>query len=190
MDEHLRAARRSGNRARSKPPRDLLASAETAVVASVGTGGLLRVFLDGDTSVSVPARRLRGVQVAAGDAVALWRRGRKLLVLGRTSVADTGELPFAMAAGSVTKSLTNGNSTDTQAVTFPVGRFAQPPIVTVTNVGGTGSSACIVQANAAPTTSGFTILIAHKDVGGTFSSGWSVLLHWTAVQMTSTAAAG
>ena len=157
-----------------------------AVAAGTLSGTVVPVYLDGDTSVALPARYVGGPVPVAGDAVWVWRGRRVLLVLGLPAAVQ----PYRSAAGTLTVSLPNSSPSTTQAVSFPAGRFSQPPILSLTNCGGTGSSNVILQAQAAPTTSGFTLLVLHRDSGSNFGSGQSVVVHWSALQMRSNAAVG
>ena len=88
--------------------------------------------------------------------------------------------PWAMSAGTATTS-TSGNV----SVTFPGGgaRFAVAPIVTVTSVGG--ANAVTTPYVAASNISNFTVSL--YTTGG---ARVAQVIHWHAVQMTPTTAAG
>lgn len=158
------------------PTGQLLRAATVAANPMAGEpAGTVGLYVDGDTSVVVPA--VGGPLLTAGDPV--------VVLFGTTLVClpVAGYAPYAGKANKVSITLPNGGNSVTQNVTFPAGWFTAAPIVTATNAGGTGSSNAHVQLNADPTTSGFTILVTHKDAAGTFGAGQSVLVHWIAVQM-------
>jgi hypothetical protein len=94
------------------------------------------------------------------------------------SAPGTAGRPFRNSAGSVTTS-TAGAVT----VTFPVGRFTVAPIINAANA--TGSAAATMPYISSPTAASFGISLF--NVSGTRVAQ---LAHWTAVQMTSTTAAG
>lgn len=90
--------------------------------------------------------------------------------------------PYAMAAGR------NTIPASETTITFPAGRFSQPPIVTATKEGlNNGGSAWPIISDGpnAPTTTSFKVRFF--NVSGVATSG---LLRWQAVQMTSTSANG
>ena len=94
-------------------------------------------------------------------------------------------IPYATSAGTVTVSAPSAlNTLQTASVTFPASRFTQAPLVVVAAV-NTATNARVVKADAV-TTSGFTAG-QWQLTGGTLQSTG---VHWTAIQMTSAAAAG
>lgn len=162
------AARLAARIKSSAPGAPMLRAAVVASNPILGEpAGTVGVYLEGGT-VEVPA--LGGPGLAVGDTVVVWT-GTPLVCV---------EVAGRELHGSETISLPNGSPSTTRTVTFPAGRFAQAPRVTLTNCGGTGSSNVILQAQAAPTTSGFTILVLHRDGGANFGSGQSVLVQWSA----------
>lgn len=85
---------------------------------------------------------------------------------------QNGIRPFAMSSG-LTPSITGSAS-----VTFPVGRFTQPPsvVISVASTATTGTSATV----ASSSTSGFTAYIWAGGVASTTGRQcW-----WTAIQQT------
>lgn len=159
----------------------LLGDIDTAVVADDDP---LRLYLDGSTTVSVPASRLRGPLPAAGERVVVWRRGRKLLVLGRVSTAAAGEAPFLMHAGSVSLVFSSDSLVSGAPVTFPAPAFTHAPIVTW---GKAANGNKVVMQHSGLSASGFTPVGATGD-GSNYTG--TVTGYWMAVQMTSTGAAG
>jgi hypothetical protein len=96
-----------------------------------------------------------------------------------------------MAAGNDTISGTSvaSGGTTTTTITFPVGRFTQPPIVTCTLSGFvTGSGFAVVRQVDTITTSTARAVIANLGTGTlTFTS---LPFQWHAVQMQSSNAEG
>jgi hypothetical protein len=83
-----------------------------------------------------------------------------------------------MAAGTVTLSFSGAPAS--ASVTFPAGRFTQPPVVTATlGVASLGISLSATSVTAAGCT-----------IGGSSSYTGSVPVQWVAVQMTSTSGTG
>lgn len=103
----------------------------------------------------------------------------------------TPAVPYATSAGTVAGfsagSLAAGTSINS-AVTFPSGRFTQPPKVNVTLSTGPGGSQYLVPRALNATATGFTIYVYNLGPSTAAFSGLSV--DWTAVQMTATSAAG
>lgn len=101
-------------------------------------------------------------------------------------------LPFTQAAGSVGlagAAVAPTNSVNT-GITFPTGRFSVPPLVqaTIAGVGGTGNSGNLVVRAVVSSTTAATIYLFNA---GDTAATWSTLsINWSAVQMTSTSAAG
>lgn len=156
---------------------------ETAVVAGAPTAGTLPVYLDGGTAVAVPAKRVRGPVPAPGERVVVWRRGRKLLVLGQVATGPGGG-PFLTHAGTVSLVFAAASLVTGSPVVFPSPSFSQVPIV-VWGKGSNGNK--VVMQHSGLSTSGFTPVGATGD-GSNYTG--TVTGHWFAVQMSSTAAAG
>ena len=117
-------------------------------------------------SVAAPAGA--GVRVLVGSGVA------EVI----SSTAGSSSLPVSMAAGTVTLSFSGAPAS--ASVTFPTGRFTQPPIVTATlAVAGLGISLSATSVTATGCT-----------IGGSSSYTGSVPVQWVAVQMTATSGAG
>lgn len=85
-------------------------------------------------------------------------------------------IAFAHAAGTVSIVATTVASASA-AVTFPVGRFTQVPLVLVSIATNTANWFC---ASAPATTAGFTAWILQRD--GTTATG-TVPVNWHALQM-------
>jgi len=83
----------------------------------------------------------------------------------------------SVAAGAVTVA-----ATGTTTVTFPVGRFTQPPIVTALVVGH--ANVCVAHVGPPSATS---VVVRAYTVSGAQVAG---VVHWTATQMLSGSAAG
>jgi hypothetical protein len=88
-------------------------------------------------------------------------------------------VPFATNQGSVNITFAGAGS-QTVSVTFAASRFTQAPLIQVTP---NTANANVTAAAGSQTTSGFTVY-AYSPSGATRS------FHWSAVQMTSAAAAG
>lgn len=92
--------------------------------------------------------------------------------------------PFAVAAGSVTVSMSSSVS-GTATVTFPASRFSVAPIVQLTKQSAAGPATLLVPMVTAVSSSGCTV-----GLYGPSAVTVDVPVHWTATQMTSSAAAG
>lgn len=92
---------------------------------------------------------------------------------------------YATAAGQATLTIGTNSASGSVAITFPSGRFSQPPIVNATKAGGGLAKYSVWISNI--TTTGATLNVYSGD--GTATTG-SLAIDWTAVQMTSTSAAG
>jgi hypothetical protein len=98
-------------------------------------------------------------------------------------------LPTAMAAGLATVPANATNPQSTVAVTFPVGRFTQPPIVTVSLMGSTGGTQRYVpRVHTPPTAAGCTLGIWASETTNNITNVSTVA--WQAVQMDAASAAG
>jgi hypothetical protein len=117
------------------------------------------------------------IEVFQGDVV----------ILGAPGVDDFPGTPFAMAAGSTTISLA-AVAFNSVAISFPAGRFSQPPIVTVTKSGVPAGEQKLIPVSTTITTSGCSLRVDSGD--GTAVTVTGLGLHWVAVQMISTNAAG
>lgn len=103
-----------------------------------------------------------------------------LAVSGGLTVAGKA-LPFAFAAGQAVTPA--GGSI---AVTFPSGRFSQPPIVTLAVVSGSMPGSVAQAYHSVPTATGMTIY-THSTAA---VAGGALTVQWIAVQMTSSSGAG
>jgi hypothetical protein len=95
-------------------------------------------------------------------------------------------LPFAMAAGTVSISL-SGTSIGSTSVTFPSGRFTQAPIISIAMASAAGGSQKFVPRFTNISTTGATAFIY---TGDSTTSTANVTIHWTAVQITSGSSVG
>jgi hypothetical protein len=103
---------------------------------------------------------------------------RARITVLEASAPGTAGRPFRNSAGSA-----NTSASAAVTVTFPVGRFTVAPIITATPV--TGSAAVVMAYINTPTASSFGISL-YNVTGNRVAQP----AHWTAVQMTSTTAAG
>lgn len=100
--------------------------------------------------------------------------------------------PFAEAAGEATTSGATGSSSapvywsGNETVTFPVGRFTEPPIVTATPAANASGTILLGIQVHDITTSGFTYKVMRINAAP--ASGTKI--HWHAIQMTASTAAG
>lgn len=92
------------------------------------------------------------------------------------SELNNGRLPFGMAGGFVSLSLTGGGTINSQAITFPISRFTQRPLMLV-NVRATNP--LVYEANGvAGDTVGGTIYATKTTAGSA-----TVTVEWWALQM-------
>lgn len=112
--------------------------------------------------------------------------GDEWLGIGSPRQPGTDGIPYAMAAGSGTLSI-SGTFANT-SVNFPASRFTQTPIVTVSLTGAPGGSQKIVPRVVNPTTSGFSVYFYTGDYSS--ATATNVPFAWQAIQMKSDAAAG
>ena len=120
---------------------------------------------------SVPAPTGAGVRVLVGSGVAE-------VVSSTGGGASGAALPFSMAAGTVTLSFSGAPAS--ASVTFPAGRFTQPPVVTAT----------LAVASLGISLSARSITATGCTIGGSSSYTGSVPVQWVAVQMTSASGTG
>lgn len=95
----------------------------------------------------------------------------------------SGAIPWAQSAGTVTFTNQAAGTTGSIAVTFPAGRFTQPPIVQATV--RTSDPKARGVAVSDPTTTGFTLYF-YNGATGTITNS----VGWTAIQMASGNASG
>jgi len=152
----------------------------------------------GDTEPSVRLDRLRGSTLHGGKfyipadnesngAVALLtskdgadssrlRLRHDGQVIVNTYPTVNRPIPFATASGEVSVDALSNGSTDSYSVTYPSGRFTQPPLVFVNSQGTVPRRTFAASGNS---TSGFTLRTANYSGG---NSG-AQTVHWFAVQM-------
>lgn len=92
-------------------------------------------------------------------------------------------MPFAIATGSTVPRVVAANGWSDQAITFPVGRFSQPPLLIASNTGSVDGFGFITATSV--TTTGCNI--RHMCPIG---SAQIVGANWIAIQMTAAAAIG
>lgn len=100
--------------------------------------------------------------------------------------------PFAMASGFATISVGSGGNFNSVAITFPAGRFITGvvPVVTVSISNAPGGSQKFVPRSYSQSATGATIGVYSGDFPGYSPNAFTVQVAWTAIQMTSTTAAG
>jgi len=98
--------------------------------------------------------------------------------------ALTAKVPFAMAAGKVAIADRNPDQGGSVVVTYPAGRFTQAPVITV----GTASVNSYAPAGTDGSTS--TTSFIAKCYNPTTIAATGLVVHWTAVQMTSSSGPG
>lgn len=157
-----------------------------ATVTAVGTD-VVDIDLLGNEITDVPYLG-SGWTPVVDDVVSVLVSGARVLVLGPVAPGG-GRMPYRMAAVTGEFVSRSGASSYTETFTWPAGAgFTQAPVCTLTNVGGSGSSAFYIQMNAAPTTSGGTVLALHRD--GSTASITSLKFHVVGIQMTPSSATG
>jgi len=107
-----------------------------------------------------------------------------------SAISADAARPFAQAAGSVSLAGTAvvAGGVASVAVTFPTGRFTVNPLVQVTMASAPGGSYYLVAriTMTSPTAGNIYLMNA-----GTAAATWAAMtINWSAVQMTSTTAAG
>lgn len=95
-------------------------------------------------------------------------------------------VPQAVAAGTATITLT-ATSSATTTISYPTSRFSVAPMIQVTKVSGAGSAIPLVPMVTANSSTGATIGLYHPS--GTNVSV-AVVVHWVAIQMTTSTANG
>lgn len=96
-------------------------------------------------------------------------------------------VPFAMQLGTTNVAMGASDLQKQVAVTWAVGRFTQTPVVVCTNLGGTSN---VYAVGSAPTATGVNIITICRDVNQTLGSAVTVLVHWQAAQMLTSAGPG
>ena len=104
-----------------------------------------------------------------------------------TLAARLARIPYAMAAGSFSAGQRSG-ANYTHTINFPAGRFSVAPIVTA-QLANSASGSNMLQVVLGVVTSTTAEIIFLTDTGAALSNHWCTAT-WTAVQMTSTTAAG
>lgn len=162
----------------------LNAYAETGQNYPVNYAGLLEVHADGQMVYQVYTTYNQRGRYWRSKYQSTWRSWERISIEGHThswgQITGKPAVPYAMAAGVV--SVTAGsNGIGMASVSFPAGRFTVTPIITVS-----AHSASGVLTNAQftdPSRNGFTaVLLRSNDI--------DTSIHWHAVQMTSSSAAG
>lgn len=139
-----------------------------------------------DGSQDITARYLMPSAPLVGAAVRIEAHQGDVIILGAPAVDTLPATPFAMASGFVTVTLTAA-TTATNTGTYPTGRFTVAPLVQLTKLSAAGAAALLIPMMTANSPTGLTVgLWDAASVARTVA----VNVHWTAVQMTSTSAAG
>lgn len=124
---------------------------------------------------------------SADSSTEIWDH---LNALDQDRIDSHAKIPYAMAAGASTVTIAAGSvgpSGSTGTVIFPAGRFTSAPMVTGQVVTGSGSGWAITLFIWGVHAGGFTFRVTPIVA---FGSAVSVQVHWHAVQMSSSAAAG
>ena len=160
---------RSIRAAQSKLPR--------AVWATVTQQVPLRIIVDGDT------QPMAGRPAQTSPAPAAGTRVLCLMQNGRATIIGNAPSPEAPESVTVAGTLAMGSSSDyplndlvSTSISFPEGRFTEPPVVIVSTQGTFGS--CLV-SHTDVTSEGFTAQFRRIYNQG-FANG---TLHWNATQM-------
>lgn len=122
------------------------------------------------------------VGMAARDDASTLEQVGNLAVDALAKASKSGG-PFAEAAGTATVTV-SGAAFGTEAVLFPAGKFTVAPIVEVT---AANSSVWSGYVSGGLSDAGVTVGVRHLNDTSTSAT---VTVHWRAVQMTSTSAAG
>lgn len=103
---------------------------------------------------------------------------------------STSQNIYAQAAGVESMPFSSGENNHTITVTWPTGRFSQPPVVVATLYSApNGSQKMIPRFYNVSSTNG-TLAVYTGDFSGTFGVSGTVSIAWHAIQMTSTTAEG
>lgn len=147
-----------------------------------GTDGTDAAYL-GLTDLAIDTTNSNYLWFAAGSSTvfSITRDGDTKLGGGKHIVADP--VSWAQAAGAVTSGSIAGGATAAMTVTFPPGRFTQPPIVTATVRSGAAGQRGVSVSDS--TTSGMTVYLFNGATGPIINS-----VGWIAVQMSASNASG
>ena len=123
---------------------------------------------------------------SADSSTEIWDH---LNALDQDRIDSHAKIPYAMAAGASTVTIAAGSagSGSTGTVVFPAGRFTRAPMVTGQVVTNSGSGWAITLFIWGVHAGGFTFRVTPIV---TFASSVAIEVHWHAVQMSSSAAAG
>jgi hypothetical protein len=92
-------------------------------------------------------------------------------------------VPAAMAAGANTVTYGAAASSASVVVTFPAGRFTQPPLVAMAIYSVTALVVASIAEGTPITTTSMTVIAVHRDSGQTLGTATAVRFWWQAVQM-------
>ena len=123
---------------------------------------------------------------SADSSTEIWDH---LNALDQDRIDSHAKIPYAMAAGSVAVTVgpSSAGAGVTGTVSFPAGRFTRAPIITGQVVTGSGSGWAISLFCWGIHPGGFSFRLTPTVA---FGSGVPAEIHWHAVQMTSSSAAG
>lgn len=131
--------------------------------------------------VGMVVYRIDNSQLEVNTAPATWKV---------ISPSAGGYPPFMMHAGAQTVSVGVGNASGTATVTFPAPAFTDTPIITLGFNANTGNNSYKLQPHFyGISTTGFTVQLITID-GGTVNASYALPVHWHAIQMTPSSAAG
>lgn len=121
----------------------------------------------------------------AGNNDQIWVRSKQNGTWGAWQrVFDPGASPHAQSAGKVALTTLAANASQTLSVTFPAGRFSQPPIVSLQSY---STRYTLQVTDGSVTTSGFTMIASNFSGAGASSAS---AFTWHAVQMSQSGGAG
>ncbi len=147
-------------------PSTFTPSAHTHAASDIASGTFAAARLPASTESAIG-----GIEIATQAEVNAGTDNTRAVTPSK--LRNSANIPWAMAAG-----ITTTPSSGYQTVTFPSGRFSQPPVVTATN--GAPSVVTISRVVNVTTTS---FQVGTWTVAGTQINGRDVM--WTAVQMSS-----
>jgi hypothetical protein len=143
-----------------------------------------------DGTQDVTAHYLTPTTPGVGAVVRIEAYKGDVLIVGAPAVDAFPGIPFAMAAGTGTWTVTSLAATAGAAaatITFPAGRFTQTPRVSVAQTSLPGSTGDVWLKPNSVTSSGFTLYVYN---GYSVSITAGANFDWIAVQMTSTSGSG
>lgn len=145
-------------------------------ISQVATS-VIALDIDGNNGVGIGKYRTQGMLDVAGP---IYQQNSP--VLDTATIRDLPQIPWAAAAGVANHPAISTANGTTVNITFPTGRFTQPPILALTS----RSQTQISFAATTVTATGATISIANWESAAAAAGSFS----WQAIQMTPGSAAG